>query len=129
MSADYVHECQHRKVAVIEAKKWSLPITDGRDQATDYAKKLDVRFTYSSNGQGFYEIDMRTGTERHLTMDEFPTPEQLWAWTFDTEDELRDALAEVPFEDRGGTWSRGTTRTTPSSGPSKPFRTGRTASS
>ena len=103
-AADYMLEYRNRKVAVIEAKRWSLPISEGVQQAKDYAKKLDVRFTYSSNGQGFYEIDMRTGAERHLTMDEFPTPEQLWAWTFDTEDELRDALAEVPFEDRGGTW-------------------------
>ena len=122
-------EYRNRKVAVIEAKRWSLPISEGVQQAKDYAKKLDVRFTYSSNGQGFYEIDMRTGTERHLTMDEFPTPEQLWEWTFDTEDELRDALAEVHSKTAAARGSRGTIRTTPSSGPSKPFRTGRTASS
>ena len=104
-SADYVLEYNNRKLAVVEAKRWDLGLTDGVQQAKDYANMLDVRFTYSSNGQGFYEIDMLTGEERELERDAFPTPEQLWERTFDAPDELRDSFATVPFEDRGGTWS------------------------
>ena len=31
-------EYRNRKVAVIEAKRWSLPISEGVQQAKDYAK-------------------------------------------------------------------------------------------
>ena len=73
-SADYVLEYNNRKLAVVEAKRWDLGLTDGVQQAKDYADMLDVRFTYSSNGQGFYEIDMLTGEERELERDAFPNP-------------------------------------------------------
>ena len=73
-SADYVLEYNNRKLAVVEAKRWDLGLTDGVQQAKDYADMLDVRFTYSSNGQGFYEIDMLTGEERELERDAFPHP-------------------------------------------------------
>ena len=89
LSADYVLEHRNRKLAVIEAKRWDLSVSEGVNQAKDYARMLDIRFTYSSNGQGFYEIDMLSGEERHLRIDQFPTPEELWERTFDTEDEFR----------------------------------------
>ena len=105
LRADYVLEYKNRKLAVVEAKKYDLHISEGVQQAKDYAERLDVRFTYSTNGQGFYEIDMATGIEREIERDEFPTPEELWERTFDKPDELRDSFATIPFEDRGGTWS------------------------
>ena len=46
-------------------------------QAKNYAGKLAVRFTYSSNGQGVYAIDMREGTEGEVPR--FPTPDELWS--------------------------------------------------
>ena len=104
LKADYVLEYRNKKVAVIEAKKWDLSLSEGVGQAKNYAGMLHVRFTYSSNGQGFYEIDMQEGTERAIGISEFPTPEQLWERTFSEEDEWRDKFAEVPFETRGGTW-------------------------
>ena len=39
--------------------------------------KLDVKFAYSSNGEGFSEHDFLTGKERTFAMDEFPTKEEL----------------------------------------------------
>ena len=35
-------------------------------QAKNYAGKLAVRFTYSTNGQGIYGIDMQTGKEGEI---------------------------------------------------------------
>ena len=90
--ADYVLEYNNRKIAVVEAKKYDLHLSEGVQQAKDYAKRLDIRFTYSTNGQGFYEIDMLTGEERTIERDAFPTPEELWQRTFDKPDELRDSL-------------------------------------
>ena len=54
VKADYIHEFRNTKLAVVEAKAWDLSLTEGVAQAKDYAGKLAIRFTYSSNGQGVY---------------------------------------------------------------------------
>lgn len=68
-------------LAIIEAKDNKHSIRAGMQQAIDYGDILDVPFVYSSNGDGFIEHD-RTKTsgtiERELTLDEFPTQEELW---------------------------------------------------
>ena len=69
-------------------------------QAKNYAGKLAVRFTYSTNGQGIYGIDMQTGTEGGVAR--FPSPGELWNLTFAEANAWRDRFAAVPFEDRGG---------------------------
>src|SRR6202051_2887783 len=63
LTADYVLEYRNTKLAVVEAKAWDKLLTEGVGQAKDYAGKLAVRFTYATNGQGIYGIDMDTGTE------------------------------------------------------------------
>ncbi len=85
---------------MIEAKAWDELLTKGVAQAKDYAGKLAVRFTYSSNGQGIYGIDMQEGTEGE--MPRYPTPDELWSLTFAETNAWRDRFALVPFEDRGG---------------------------
>ncbi len=100
LTADYVLEYRNTKLAVVEAKAWDKPLTEGVGQAKDYAGKLSVRFTYSSNGQGIYGIDMETGAEGELA--QYPTPEELWSRTFATQNAWRDRFAAVPFEDKGG---------------------------
>jgi type I restriction enzyme, R subunit len=91
---------------VVEAKAWAKPLTEGVGQAKDYAGKLCIRFTYASNGQGVYGIDMQTGAECEVAggLPAFPSPEALWAATFATRNAWRDRFAAVPFEDRGGYW-------------------------
>jgi len=66
-------------IAVIEAKDNMHQVADGLQQGIGYAKDLDVPFAYSSNGFGFREHDMITGTERDIKMDEFPTAQELWS--------------------------------------------------
>jgi len=100
LSADYVLEYRNHKLAVIEAKAWDCPLTEGVAQAKDYAGKLAIRFTYATNGQGIYGIDMQEGTEGEQA--HYPTPEELWQMTFATQNNWRDRFAAVPFEDRGG---------------------------
>ena len=65
-------------IAIVEAKDNAHQISDGLQQGIGYAEDLDVPFAYSSNGFGFREHDMITGAERNLTMEEFPTPNELW---------------------------------------------------
>ena len=104
--ADYVLVFRNTKLAVIEAKAWGLPHTEGVAQAKSYAAKLAVRFTYSTNGQAIYGVDMATGTEGDVVG--FPSPEALWAQTFAqaeaAEAAWRERFAAIPFEDKGGTW-------------------------
>ena len=52
--ADYVLIYKNRKLAVIEAKKDELPVSDGVGQAKDYAQKLKILTTYSTNGNEIY---------------------------------------------------------------------------
>ena len=100
--ADYVLTYRGHKLAVIEAKKRSLPDTEGVAQAKKYAEKLQARFAYSTNGDGIYRIDMRTGAEGYVSC--YLSPAEMWDATFSEENEWRNRFAEVPFEDKGGLW-------------------------
>lgn len=107
--ADYVLQYKNRNLAVIEAKARDKYYTEGVGQAKDYAGKLQVRFTYSTNGLQIYRVDMQEGQEGEVTS--YPTPDELWEMTFGEQNKLqplsaawRDKLLSVPFEDRGGTW-------------------------
>ena len=104
--ADYVLVYRNTKLAVVEAKAWALPHTEGVAQAKSYAAKLAVRFTYSTNGQAIHGVDMATGAEGDVVG--FPSPEALWAQTFGQAEAAaaawRERFAAIPFEDKGGTW-------------------------
>ena len=65
-------------IAIVEAKDTNHTVSAGLQQGMGYAKTLDVPFAYSTNGRGFVEHDFFTGMERSFSMDEFPTPEELW---------------------------------------------------
>jgi type I restriction enzyme R subunit len=98
--ADYVLEYRNTKLAVVEAKAWDQALTEGLAQAKNYAKKMAVRYTYCSNGQGIYGVDMETGEEGEIPL--YPTPDELWNLTFARANAWRDRFAAIPFEDKGG---------------------------
>jgi len=100
LTADYVLIHRNHKLAVVEAKAWDEEVTEGVAQAKNYAGKLAVRYTYSTNGRGIYGIDMQTGKEGDVP--HYPTPDELWNLTFAEANAWRDRFAAVPFEDRGG---------------------------
>jgi len=110
LRADYVLIYKNRNLAVIEAKKRDVYYTDGLGQAKDYANRLNIRYTYATNGLQIYGVDMEEGTEGDVS--KFPSPEELWEMTFPTPKEeykveianWKERLFSVPFEDRGGTW-------------------------
>ena len=54
LMADYVLLYRNQKLAVVEAKAWDEAISEGVAQAKNYAGKLEIRYTYSTNGQGIY---------------------------------------------------------------------------
>jgi type I restriction enzyme R subunit len=99
--ADYVLVFRNHKLAVVEAKAWNEDLTEGVGQAKKYAEKMNIRFTYSTNGQGIYGIDMQTGKEGKLA--KYPSPEELWKMTYAQPNEWRDRFAAIPYEDKSGT--------------------------
>ena len=103
LTADYVLEYRNTKLAVVEAKAWDEALTEGVAQAKNYAGKMAIRYTYSSNGQGIYAIDMETGEEGETPS--YPTPDELWKLTFAKANAWRDRFAAVPYPDKSGTWT------------------------
>jgi type I restriction enzyme R subunit len=81
--ADYIlYYKPNIPIAIVEAKDNNHSVGDGMQQALDYAVTLNIPFVFSSNGDGFVFHD-RTGLssekESSLTLDQFPTPKQLWS--------------------------------------------------
>ena len=73
-------------LAIIEAKTNKYEMGKGMQQGLDYARLLDVPFVFASNGDGFifhdkshdHDQDTPQTLETELTLNNFPSPEQLW---------------------------------------------------
>ena len=107
--ADYIlYYKPNIPIAIIEAKDNNHSVGDGMQQALDYAATLNIPFVFSSNGDGFVFHD-RTGIspekEASLTLDEFPSPADLWqeyrAWKGLIPDEEEIVLQDY-FDDASG---------------------------
>jgi type I restriction enzyme, R subunit len=101
LTADYVLVYKGIKLAVVEAKSDDLGVGEGVAQAKQYAEKLKLETTYSTNGKEIYSICMKTGAEGLVA--DYLTPEQLWNKTFAIQNEWREKFSAIPFEDIGGT--------------------------
>jgi type I restriction enzyme R subunit len=76
-SADYLLRYRPSvPIAVVEAKKEELSHLDGLNQAKEYAKKLGLRFAYTTNGHEIEFIDLLHDTQE--TVSKFHSPEELW---------------------------------------------------
>lgn len=119
LTADYVLVYKGIKLAAIEAKSDDLGVGEGVAQARQYAAKLQLETNYSSNSKEIYSICMKTGAEG--LVENYLTPEELWNKTYignNTQalvlytpiNEWRLKFAEVPYEDKSGTWQLRYTR-------------------
>lgn len=105
--ADYILSYKDSiPLAVVEAKDNNHTVSDGIQQAIKYAKMLDIPFAYSSNGDGFVEHDFTTGEEREITMEQFPSPSELWnkylQWKNITTKEQEEIITEPFHYELGG---------------------------
>jgi type I restriction enzyme R subunit len=98
---DYLLEYMGKRLAVIEAKKWDLPHSEGVSQAIRDGNKLRLPFAFATNGQKIRQINLVTGKEEDI--DVFPTPDELWALINEPKNDLIDEFRTVDFESRGGT--------------------------
>jgi len=105
--ADYVlYHKKSQPIAVIEAKDNKHSLGAGMQQALAYADALDVLFAFSSNGDGFLFHD-KTGlsgaVEQELTLEQLPSPRQLWDWQCQHKglSEPARELVATPYYDDG----------------------------
>lgn len=92
---DYLLKSFGMSLAIIEAKKYGLAVTEGLEQVKNYGNKLGVRWVYTSNGQEIYERDRQEGKGQMIT--HFPTPEELYERYADEYATLRQQLLSVPY--------------------------------
>ena len=107
---DYILEYKGIKLAVIEAKSDETDVSVGVPQAKQYAEMLQIRYTYATNGDKIYFIDMGVkdahgnyvvpSTEDFI--DRFPSPQELWQMTFPEDNEWRDRFNLEPLNRGGG---------------------------
>lgn len=94
--ADYVLVYKNQKLAVIEAKQIDLSVTEGVAQAKAYAHKMQLEYTYSTNGKEIYEMNMKTGKE--WSLERFPTPNELWNAIYSDQNEWKEKFSSIPSE-------------------------------
>ncbi len=80
--ADYIlYYKPNIPIAIIEAKDNKKPVGSGMQQALEYSDILQIPFVFTSNGDSFvfHDKTIETGAvEKEISLDNFPTPEQLW---------------------------------------------------
>ena len=108
--ADYILEYKGMKLAVIEAKSDEKDVSEGVAQAKLYADALKIRYTYSTNGDEIWFIDMGVKNSKgeyiipskEFDIDHFPTPQDLWQMTFPEENPWRDKFNLCALNRSGG---------------------------
>jgi type I restriction enzyme, R subunit len=98
--ADYVLVYKNHKIGVIEAKADNLAATEGVAQAKAYAQKLQIAYTYATNGKEIYEISMDNGKEGNIA--KFPAPDELWNKIYSDQNEWKEKFASVMCEGEYG---------------------------
>lgn len=101
---DYLLTYKGVKIAIIEAKKDELDVSAGVEQAKKYAAAMNIRYTYATNGDKIWAIDMQAkpGDFTEGFVNRFPTPDELWQMTFPVKNDWRDKFNLKPFNRDGG---------------------------
>jgi type I restriction enzyme R subunit len=80
--ADYIlYYKSNVPIAIIEAKDNKKPVGSGMQQALEYSEILQIPFIFTSNGDSFVFHDKTNEfaeIEKEISLDEFPSPEELW---------------------------------------------------
>lgn len=98
--ADYIlYYKPNIPIAIIEAKDNKKPVGSGMQQALEYAEILHIPFVFTSNGDSFVFHDKTNSTETEITLDNFPSPDQLWAKYLDHQGIDNPASKEIVEQD------------------------------
>ena len=108
--ADYILKYKGKKLAVIEAKSDEVDVSVGIPQAKLYAELLKIRYTFATNGDEIWAIDMGVKDakgnyivpSKEGPVSQFPTPQELWQMTYPEQNEWRDRFNLQPLNRGGG---------------------------
>ncbi|WSZ02525.1 DEAD/DEAH box helicase family protein [Streptomyces sp. NBC_00872] len=99
--ADYVLEYRDdAPIAVVEAKRTSVDVAAGIEQAKRYATRLGLPVAYATNGLEIWEIEIG-GNRRKISC--FPSPEELWTRYCEDKgitSDLEQEFMLAPFDNR-----------------------------
>lgn len=101
---DYLLTYKGVKIGIVEAKSDEKHVSAGVEQAKKYAAAMNIRWTYSTNGDQIWAIDMQAkpGDFTEGLVDHFPTPDELWQMTFPVKNVWRDKFNLETFNRDGG---------------------------
>lgn len=101
IKADYLLLFKSRKMAIVEAKSDEVPVSEGVMQAKNYAERLSLDHTYSTNGLEIYYINMDSGVEGPT--EKYLSPEEMWQQAFPNHNDWQKKFDATPAETKGGT--------------------------
>ena len=101
---DYLLTYKGVKLGIVEAKSDEKDVSEGVEQAKRYAAAMNIRYTYATNGDKIWAIDMfaKPGDFTEGFVDTFPSPDELWGMTFPDKNDWRDRFNLEPFNRDGG---------------------------
>jgi type I restriction enzyme R subunit len=93
--ADYILVHKNQKLAIVEAKKESEGATEGLEQVKDYARLLNIRIVYATNGKETYFFDMETGRGEYV--EQYHTPDDLYRLVNGEQADIVERAITEPF--------------------------------
>ena len=99
---DYVLIYKNVKLAVVEAKKSGMSYGDAVGQVKDYNEQLKLPFAYATDGNEIREMHYVGDACYEQDVAAFPSPEEMYQRAFPENNEVEDALSQIPFNRSGG---------------------------
>lgn len=99
---DYVLIYKNVKLAVVEAKKSGMSYGDAVGQVKDYNEQLKLPFAYATDGNEIREMHYVGDACHEQDVAAFPSPEEMYQRAFPENNEVEDALSQIPFNRSGG---------------------------
>ena len=99
---DYVLIYKNVKLAVVEAKKSGMSYGDAVGQVKDYNEQLKLPFAYATDGNEIREMHYVGDACHEKDIAAFPSPEEMYQRAFPENNEVEDALSQIPFNRSGG---------------------------
>ena len=99
---DYVLIYKNVKLAVVEAKKAGMSYGDAVGQVKDYNDQLKLPFAYATDGNEIRQMHYVGDACHETDVDNFLSPEEMYQQAFAENNEVEDALGQIPFNKSGG---------------------------
>ena len=87
---------------MVEAKKAGMSYGDAVGQVKDYNDQLKLPFAYATDGNEIRQMHYVGDACHETDVDNFLSPEEMYQQAFAENNEVEDALGQIPFNKSGG---------------------------